>query len=87
MRTNPKRGYGSAFGLWVQTGKKRPIIHLAMVQQWGFSGCVFFDTEKDVLDEAKKSADVTHNHSEGVKGAQSVALAIFMAKRSQLKQI
>ena len=39
-----------------------------------------FDTREEVLREAERSAAVTHNHPEGIKGAQSVALAIYLAR-------
>jgi len=35
---------------------------------------------------AKKTAEVTHNHPEGIKGAQAVALAIVMAREGQTKE-
>jgi ADP-ribosylglycohydrolase len=38
------------------------------------------------LEEARKSAIVTHNHPQGVKGAQAVALAIFLAKKGWSKR-
>jgi ADP-ribosylglycohydrolase len=38
-----------------------------------------FNTEQEVLDWAKRSAVVTHDHPEGIKGAQATALAIFLA--------
>jgi ADP-ribosylglycohydrolase len=44
-----------------------------------------FDNVNDVLAEAKRTADVTHNHSEGVKGAQAVAAAIFLARTGSTK--
>jgi len=37
------------------------------------------------LEEAKKSAEVTHNHPEGVKGSQAVAAAIFLARQGNSK--
>ena len=37
-----------------------------------------FNTVDDVLGEAEASAAVTRNHPEGIKGAQAVALAIFL---------
>jgi ADP-ribosylglycohydrolase len=47
-----------------------------------------FDTLEDVLKESKRSAIVTHNHREGVKGAQAVAGAVFLARTgSNKKQI
>jgi ADP-ribosylglycohydrolase len=39
-----------------------------------------FDSLETVLHEAKLSASVTHNHPEGIKGAQAVASAIFLAR-------
>lgn len=42
-------------------------------------------TEQWVLDEAKRTAEVTHNHPEGVKGAQAAALAVFHAKEGETK--
>jgi ADP-ribosylglycohydrolase len=38
-----------------------------------------------VLDEAKKSAEVTHNHPEGIKGAQATAAAVFLARTGSTK--
>ena len=44
-----------------------------------------FDLEDEVLKEAEKSAQVTHNHPEGIKGAQATAFAIFLARKTKLK--
>ncbi|MDR1565755.1 MAG: ADP-ribosylglycohydrolase family protein [Treponema sp.] len=38
-----------------------------------------------VLAEAKKSAEVTHNHPEGIKGAQAVAAAVYLARAGKSK--
>jgi ADP-ribosylglycohydrolase len=40
---------------------------------------------EDVMAEAQKSAEVTHNHPEGIKGAQSVAVAVYMARNGKSK--
>ena len=45
-----------------------------------------FDTRGEVLAEARRSAECTHNHPEGIKGAQSVALAIFRARKGAGKE-
>lgn len=45
-----------------------------------------FDTEEDTLAAAKASAECTHNHPEGIKGAQATALCIFMARKRASKQ-
>jgi ADP-ribosylglycohydrolase len=44
-----------------------------------------FDSLDDVLAQAVRSAEVTHNHPEGVKGAQATAAAVFMSRRGQSK--
>ena len=41
--------------------------------------------EKEVLLEAQFSAEVTHNHPEGIKGAQAAALAVFLAREGMSK--
>ncbi len=45
-----------------------------------------FDTEEKVLQEARKSAEITHNHPEGIKGAEATALAIYMARKGASKE-
>ena len=44
-----------------------------------------FGTLEEVLDQAKRSAEVTHNHPEGIKGAQAVAAAVFLARTRKSK--
>lgn len=44
-----------------------------------------FDNEEKVLQEAQKSAEITHNHIEGIKGVKATALAIFMARKGKSK--
>ena len=51
------------------------------------SACGFaFDTLEETLEIAKKSAEVTHNHPEGIKGAQATAAAIFLACKGKSKE-
>jgi ADP-ribosylglycohydrolase len=45
-----------------------------------------FDTLEKTLEAAKESAEVTHNHPEGIKGAQATAVCIFMARTGKSKQ-
>jgi ADP-ribosylglycohydrolase len=44
-----------------------------------------FDTEKSVLDEATKSAQISHNHKDAITGAQVVAICIFLARHNKSK--
>ena len=45
-----------------------------------------FDTLAETLDIAQRSAEVTHNHPEGIKGAQATAAAIFWARQGESKE-
>jgi ADP-ribosylglycohydrolase len=44
-----------------------------------------FDTIEETLAEAKRSAEITHNHPEGIKGAQATAAAVFLARHGRSK--
>jgi ADP-ribosylglycohydrolase len=46
----------------------------------------YFKTLEQTLDEAKKSAECTHCHPEGIKGAQAVAACIWLARNGQSKE-
>ena len=46
----------------------------------------YFDTLEDTLEMAKRSAEITHNHPEGIKGVQATAAAIFMGRNGKSKQ-
>jgi ADP-ribosylglycohydrolase len=45
-----------------------------------------FDSLDQVLVEAARTAEVTHNHEEGIRGAQAVALAVFLARNGTTKE-
>jgi ADP-ribosylglycohydrolase len=80
-RKYPYAGYGLSFFSWLQRDNNTPY------NSWGNGAAMrvspvgfAFDSEDRVLYEARISAAVTHNHPEGIKGAQATALAIFMAR-------
>jgi len=76
----PHRGYGSRYFDWAHSESNQPYYSFGNGSAMRVSPVGFaFSTCKAVLAEAKKSASVTHNHSEGIKGAQATALAIFLA--------
>jgi len=85
-RKYPYSGYGGSFKKWLISDDMGPY------NSWGNGsamrvspvGYVFDDLEM-VLKEAEKSASVTHNHPEGIKGAQATALAIFLARTGKSK--
>jgi ADP-ribosylglycohydrolase len=83
----PNAGYGYNFFHWASRGDRNPY------NSWGNGAAMrvpavghAFDRLEDVLAEAARSAEVTHNHPEGVKGAQATAAAVFLARRGQSKR-
>jgi ADP-ribosylglycohydrolase len=82
----PGRGYGSMFDSWVGSTARRPYNSFGngsamRVSPVGFA-CRALD---DVLSISERSAAVTHDHHEGVRGAQATAAAIFFARSGQTK--
>jgi ADP-ribosylglycohydrolase len=85
-RRYPGAGYGGLFYSWLHSEDSHPY------NSWGNGsamrvspiGFAFQDEEK-VLNEAARTAEITHNHPEGVKGAQATALAIFLARSGRSK--
>jgi len=86
-RRYPEAGYGMSFLRWLFEDDSRPY------NSWGNGSAMrvspvgfAFETEAAVLGEARNSAAVTHNHPEGIKGAQATALAVFLARRGRGKE-
>ena len=85
-RHYPGRGYGGHFGLWIYSDKPLPYNSFGNGSAMRVSPVGFaFNTMEETLKEAKRSAIVTHNHPEGIKGAQAVACAIFLARKGESK--
>jgi ADP-ribosylglycohydrolase len=78
------KGYGLRFQNWI-AGEKKPYNSFGNGSGVSPIG-LYFNTIEEVMEEAKKSAEFTHNHPEGIKGAQVTAIAIFMAKKGASKQ-
>ena len=81
-RRHPLRGYGIGFLAWLLVDGMGPY------NSWGNGSAMrvspvawAYDDEERVLAEAERSAEVTHNHPEGIRGAQATALAVFRARR------
>jgi ADP-ribosylglycohydrolase len=82
----PYAGYGGSFAEWARQRRDRPYGSwgngAAMrVSPIGFA-CFALD---DVLAEAQRSAEVTHDHPEGIRGAQATAAAVFLARTGSSK--
>ena len=82
----PMGGYGSGFRRWITRtivdGDFSPYNSCGngSAMRVGPVGWAF-DTEQEVLAWAKKSAECTHNHPEGIKGAQATALCVYLARK------
>jgi ADP-ribosylglycohydrolase len=85
-RHHPLRGYGPKFALWMLSPSARPYNSLGNGSAMRVSPVAHaFETEAEVLEHAKRSAECTHSHPEGIKGAQATALAVFMARNKASK--
>lgn len=82
----PKAGYGHMFKKWAQTPEHGPYNSYGNGSAMRVSAVAWaFDDEADVLSWARESAVVTHDHEEGIKGAEAIALATFLARQQQSK--
>ncbi len=80
-RRHPNRGYGKSFRQWMLSDNRQPYGSFGNGSAMRVSPVGWaFDTEQEVLEEAARSAAVTHDHPEGIKGAEAVALAVFLAR-------
>ena len=83
-RKYPYAGYGGMFRKWLASSSNKPYNSYGNGSAMRVSPVGFaFGTIKETLFEAKRSAEVTHNHPEGIKGAQAVAAAIFLARQKE----
>ena len=81
------RGYGGMFRKWIDTENPQPYNSFGNGSAMRISPVGFaYDTLEETLEMAKKSAEVTHNHPEGIKGAQAIASAIFLARKGKTKE-
>lgn len=83
---NPMGAYGTSFSQWMYSENQQPYGSFGNGSAMRVSSVGWlFDGETEVLDEARKSAEFTHNHSEGIKGAQAIAIAVFFARKGKSK--
>ncbi|NPA42559.1 MAG: hypothetical protein GXO27_00825 [Chlorobi bacterium] len=85
-RRYPGRGYGSRFSIWLSTPVPMPYgsygngsaMRVSPAGEWA-------RTLDEALDLARRSAEITHNHPEGIRGAQATAAAVWLAKHGASK--
>ena len=82
----PDAGYGGRFYVWLHHNERRPY------NSWGNGSAMrvaaagwLFDDLRTTRKVASWSAEVTHNHPEGVKGADATASAIWLARNGHSK--
>lgn len=86
-RRYPMRGYGPWFLRWMMMPGSKPYNSFGNGSAMRVSPVAHaFESEQEVLEEAKRTAECTHNHPEGIKGAQATALAVFLARMGRDKQ-
>ena len=83
----PNKGYGGMFYEWLFYSKdKEPYNSFGNGAGMRVSPCGYYaNSIEEVLELARQSAEVTHNHPEGIKGAQAIASAIFWAREHKAK--
>jgi len=80
------RGYGGNFWRWIYSDDPKPYNSFGNGSAMRVSPVGFaFESLEETLAEAKRSAEVTHNHPEGIKGAQATAQVIYMARKGASK--
>jgi len=82
----PQAGYGGTFIKWAAHRLREPY------HSWGNGSAMrvspvgfAFDTLEETLQQAKRSAEVTHNHPHGIAGAKAVAGCVFLARTGHAK--
>ena len=86
-RRYPRAGYGGNFDWWLRQENPQPY------NSWGNGAGMrvspvglYAMTLDDALELAEISASVSHNHPEGIKGAQAIAVSVFLCKDGKSKQ-
>jgi len=82
----PNVGYGGRFRRWARSPRPVPYCSYGNGSAMRVSPIAwYYDSIEKVMEESLHSAEMTHNHPEGVKGAQAVAGAIYVARNGATK--
>ena len=86
VRYYPTASYGTNFVRWAYSTSRDPY------NSWGNGSAMrvspvgfAYDSIEEVMEKAEESASITHNHPEGIKGAQATAGVIFLARNGKSK--
>lgn len=85
-RWYPHGGYGGFFHQWARSDRSEPY------NSWGNGAAMrispvgfAYDDLDTILQKATAFTEITHNHPEGIKGAQATAAAVFLARSGESK--
>ena len=82
----PNAGYGGMFYRWLRTANPKPYGSFGNGSAMRVSSAGWlFDTIEATRHAARLTAEVTHNHPEGIKGAEATASAIYLARNGKTK--
>ena len=83
----PNAGYGASFIEWLRSGNTKPYGSYGNGSAMRVSSAGWlYSTIEETRRIARLTAEVTHNHPEGIKGAEATASAIFLARNGSKKE-
>ena len=86
-RKYPNAGYGAKFYWWLKEENPQPYGSFGNGSAMRVSSVGWlYDTLEETRHAARLTAEVSHNHPEGIKGAEAIASAIFMARTGSTKE-
>ena len=86
-RKYPNAGYGAKFYWWLKEENPQPYGSFGNGSAMRVSSAGWlYDTLEETRHMARLTAEVSHNHPEGIKGAEAIASAIFMARTGSSKE-
>lgn len=87
-RQYPKAGYGGMFYRWLISDVMPAYNSFGNGSAMRVSPVAWVAESLEQAETlAKWSAEVTHNHPEGIKGAQAVASAVYLANQGETKEV
>lgn len=83
----PSAGYGGSFHVWLLSLTPKPYNSWGNGSAMRVSGCAYFARSLDeAMELSHKVTCITHNHPEGLKGAEAIAVATYMALHGSTKE-
>lgn len=86
-RKYPRAGYGGKFIQWIFSNDPKPYGSWGNGSAMRVSPCALIaGSLEEALELAERSAAVTHDHPDGIKGAKAIAAAVYLAKTGRTKE-